>query len=269
MSKLPFALLVALALLPAPLLAQAIQCTPPAQIDSYPPINPDGPSLRVPIGGYTLALSWSPEFCRGARGPGTALQCGGGNGHFGFVVHGLWPEGANGPPPQWCAFAPNVRLPRPSPELLRRHLCMTPSARTLEHEWLKHGSCATRTPEDYFTATARLWQGLHMPDTQSLMHQHGLTVGDLRAAFVAGNPGLSGDGIGVKLNPGGWLREVTLCYSARLQPTNCARGDLGGRDQMPLRIGNGGGQPNPGDRFRDSGRANRAYENSGFFRQSR
>ena len=267
MTNLRFAALVAL-LSPMPALAQAVQCVPPARIDNYPPITPDGPTRRVPIGGYSLALSWSPEFCRTARGPGSVLQCGGGNGRFGFVVHGLWPEAANGPPPQWCAFAPNARVPRPSPDLLRRNLCMTPSARTLEHEWLKHGSCAARTPEDYFAASARLWQGLHMPDAAAMARQPRLTVGDLRAAFVAANPSLPADAIGVKINPGGWLREVTLCYSASLKPTACQRDQLGARDQLPLRIGLGGqsGAENP---YRESGRANRAYENSGFRREER
>jgi ribonuclease I len=34
-----------------------------------------------------------------------------------------------------------------------------PSARTLEHEWLKHGTCAAKTPEAYFGTAQRLWQG--------------------------------------------------------------------------------------------------------------
>lgn len=265
MSASRLALLTAMMLLPAPVLAQAIQCTPPARIDSYPPINPDGPPRRTPIGGYTLALSWSPEFCRTARGPGSTLQCGGGNGRFGFIVHGLWPEAGNGPSPQWCAFAPNARVPRPSPDLLRRHLCMTPSARTLEHEWLKHGSCATRSPEEYFGATARLWQGLRMPNTQELSRRPGLTAGDLRQAFVTANPSLAPDMIGIKTSPGNWLREVTLCYSAALKPTPCQRWQLGARDHMALRIGMGG-RADHNSRLGDSGWTNQRYENSGMRR---
>jgi ribonuclease T2 len=219
------ALLVALAPLPA--MAQAISCTPPARIESYPPIRPDGPSIRVPIGGYTLALSWSPEFCHGARG-NQEFQCGGRQ-NFGFIVHGLWPESNSGQSPQWCATAP-----RPSPETLRRYMCMTPSARTLEHEWLKHGSCAAKTPEVYFGAAQKLWQGLRMPRMERIG-----SAGDLRAAFVAANPSLDRRAIGVKTAPGGWLREVAICYSTKLVPAPCQGRSFGAGDRVAIRISEG------------------------------
>ena len=59
------ALVIAALALPAPALAQAYQCRAPASIEMPPPVRQDGPSTRVPIAGYTLAVSWSPEFCRG------------------------------------------------------------------------------------------------------------------------------------------------------------------------------------------------------------
>src|SRR5580692_7150493 len=42
---------------------------------------------------YVLALSWSPEFCHSHP---TKPECVWGK--FGFVVHGLWPQYANGYP---------------------------------------------------------------------------------------------------------------------------------------------------------------------------
>ncbi|MFX8949768.1 hypothetical protein ABTM92_19760, partial [Acinetobacter baumannii] len=86
---------------------------------------PDGPQ-RLPTGqsaitGYTLALSWSPEFCNAHRNdPASAQQCSGRGGRFGFILHGLWPEGSGGQWPQWCAAA------LPSAEALRRAMCLTP-----------------------------------------------------------------------------------------------------------------------------------------------
>lgn len=225
------ALALVLALLPAPAMAQAISCAAPARIDPYPPVRPDGPTIRTPIGGYTLALSWSPEFCHGARGRGNDFQCGGAQ-RFGFVLHGLWPEGANGPSPQWCAAAP-----RPSPDTLRRYMCMTPSARTLEHEWLKHGTCAAKTPEAYFGAAQTLWQGLRMPAMGRLAR--GATAGDLRDAFVAANPGLDRRSLGVKTGSGGWLREVDLCYSAALKPVPCVGRAFGAGNAASIRISDG------------------------------
>ncbi|HEY6965418.1 MAG TPA: hypothetical protein VI407_09380, partial [Erythrobacter sp.] len=85
---------------PEPARAQAYQCRAP-QVTRVPRITPDGPRRKSPITGYTLALSWSPEFCRTrADDPAHAVQCSGENGSFGLVVHGLWPESAKGWP-QW------------------------------------------------------------------------------------------------------------------------------------------------------------------------
>ena len=47
--------------------AQAYQCRVPARV-AVPDVRPDGPARRMPVTGYVLALSWAPEFCRGANG---------------------------------------------------------------------------------------------------------------------------------------------------------------------------------------------------------
>jgi ribonuclease T2 len=99
-------ILAALALiLPATASAQAYQCRAP-QVAAVPAITPDGPrrvpTVTAPVTGYTLALSWSPEFCKPrASDRAHAVQCSGKNGSFGLVVHGLWPESGS-TWPQWC-----------------------------------------------------------------------------------------------------------------------------------------------------------------------
>lgn len=225
------ALLVAA--LPAPAFAQAYQCTPPARIAPPSAPQPDGPIRRLPVAGYTLAASWSPEFCR-AGGGREPIQCSGTNGRFGFVLHGLWPQARRGQSPQWCSLTP-----RPSPDLIRRNLCMTPAPRLLEHEWAKHGSCMTKTPEAYFKTSSILWQSIRWPDADRLSRQDALTVGDLRSAFVIANPDWRREMIGVVLSRGGWLREVRLCYGRDFMPTPCPRERLGPRDSAPLKIWRG------------------------------
>ncbi len=224
------ALSLALAL-PAPALAQAYQCTLPQRLDPPRPVVQDGPSRHAAIAGYTLAVSWSPEFCRGETG---SMQCSGRNDSFGFVLHGLWPEARSGPPPQWCAMEP-----RPSPALIRRNLCMTPVPWLLEHEWAKHGSCMTRTPEAYFRTSAILWQSLRWPDADRLSRRHRLTVGDLREAFVIANPEWQREMVGVELSRNGWLRELRLCYGRDFMPRACQRGKLGPPDGAELKIWRG------------------------------
>jgi ribonuclease T2 len=230
--KLPGAALLALAL-PGAAFAQAYRCMPPERIGPQRPIAPDGPSRRAPIAGYTLAASWSPEYCRRPQDRAT-MQCSGANGRFGFVLHGLWPEARSGPPPQWCSL-----LPRPSRALIRRNLCMTPVPWLLEHEWAKHGSCMARTPERYFRVSGILWRSLRWPDADRLSRQEELTVGDLRRAFIARNPDWKPDQVGVLVNERGWLRELHLCYGRDFMPASCKRGQLGPPDSTPLKIWRG------------------------------
>lgn len=219
--------------LPAPALAQAYQCTPPARMEPLRPVEHDEAPRRVAVARYTLAASWSPEYCRGPRDR-ASMQCSGRNGRFGFVLHGLWPEARSGPPPQWCATTP-----RPSPELIRRNLCMTPVPWLLQHEWAKHGSCMVKTPEAYFRVGGILWRSLRWPDADRLSRQDGLTVGDLRRAFLAANPDWGRDQVGVLLSRNGWLREIKLCYGRDFMPTACPRGSLGPGDSAPLKIWRG------------------------------
>ena len=218
----------------APLNAQAYQCTPPARV-AVPAVERDGPVRRVPTTGYTLALSWSPEFCKPrVRQPVHARQCSGRAGRFGLVVHGLWPEGRGTNWPQWC---PAARGPRAAE--LARNLCISPSARLLAHEWAKHGACMTRRPDTYFKVMRIMWRSLRKPDLDRLSRQDGLTVGDLREAFVTANPSYPLASVGVKANARGWLQEIRLCYGRDFRPRACDRRRYGAPDRAPLKIWRG------------------------------
>ncbi|MET1754120.1 ribonuclease T [Novosphingobium sp. RD2P27] len=226
-------LVLALALFAVPALAQSYQCVPPRALEPIKPVKPDGPARRTAIGGYTLAASWSPDHCK-TRGDPASMQCSGRQGRFGFILHGLWPEAARGLYPQWCAT-----LPLPSPELLRRNLCMTPSAQLLVHEWAKHGSCMAKTPAQYFKVSAILWNSIRWPDADMLSRRDDLTAGDLRQAFVAANPSWKAEQVGLLVSGNGWLREVRLCYSKRFRPARCGPHLFGPANTAPLKIWRG------------------------------
>ncbi|WP_240504395.1 ribonuclease T2 family protein [Tsuneonella mangrovi] len=228
-------MLIALALLalPVPALAQAYQCRVPQSV-SVPQVHPDGPTRRVPVAGYTLALSWSPEFCKPRKSSARdAMQCSGRNGLFGLVVHGLWPEG-RGTWPQWC---PTPRKLAPSE--VRRNLCMMPSARVQANEWAKHGACMIRTPEGYFEVTRILWEGLRKPDLDRLSRDPDLTAGKLRDAFTLANPDWPRSAVGIVLNRRGWLQELRLCYAKDFMPTTCDRRRFGPNDAVKVKIWRG------------------------------
>lgn len=224
--------------LPAIVQAQAYQCRAP-QIRSVPNINPDGPVRTLPTTGYTLALSWSPEFCKGRESQrGHRAQCSGDHGRFAFVVHGLWPHsqmrGARNSWPQWCTAQGTL-----TPREVQRNMCTLPSARLVAKQWAKHGACMTKRPETYFAITRVLWEALRIPEYDQISREDDLTAGHIRQAFADANPGVLARAVGVKLNQRGWLQELRICYNKRFRPARCDRSRFGAKDDAPARIWRG------------------------------
>ncbi len=207
--------------------AQANICRIPTQLDLPAVRKPVDESSRVvTVRGYTLALSWSPEFCRNR---GDAVQCDPANGRFGFIIHGLWPEGEGREAPLWCPAAP---IPR---DVVRAQFCAMPSPQLIAHEWAKHGSCATRDPGQYFAASRKLFGAIRFPDMDTLSRQS-LTVGDFRRLLVGYNPTFPVEAINVEASDG-WLREVRICLNLKLRPEACPRTrSRSARDTAKLRI---------------------------------
>lgn len=227
--------LIALAM-PAGVAAQALQCAAPAAIQ---PPRPDGPTASqprrvLPTASYTLALGWSPQYCRSRlRDERDAFQCGGGRPKFGFTLHGLWPDGRSKDWPQYCRSA--ALLPTAT---IRRNLCATPSAQLLQHEWAKHGTCMTTDPDAYFGRATRLYRGVGYPDMDALSRRP-LTAGRFAQAFALANRGMRPDMLRVTAD-GRWLEEVWLCLDLRFRPTRCPAGGGGLAARTPIKIWRGG-----------------------------
>ena len=228
----------AAALLPGTVAAQALSCAIPTEVPQPRADGPDKrqPVRRLPIGGYTLALSWSPEYCRGkGRAAAERFQCGGGN-RFGFVLHGLWPDGQGKQWPQYCQTT--RLLPR---EVIRRNLCATPSAQLLQHEWAKHGTCMPgATPERYFAQSTAMFGRLRFPDMDALSRRAGLTVATLTQAIARANPGLGADMMRVTVTRKGWLDEVWLCADTAFRYRRCPAHQGGAKPGAGVKIWRGG-----------------------------
>jgi ribonuclease T2 len=236
MSILPRVLLFGLGLLAAtPALAQATACRVPSSLPDYRVETPPGPPRPGAVAGYLLALSWSPEYCRKRQAePRDRMQCSGAHGRFGFILHGLWPESAGRrAPPAWCGAPSKV-----PPAVVARHLCVTPSAQLIQHEWQKHGTCGWSGPARYLRAGTALFGALRFPDMNALSRAEP-TAGDVRRAFAAINPGLPTSAIRIKANRRQWLREVEICLNQDFRPHACT-GGVGARDPVPLLIWRGG-----------------------------
>ena len=226
----------AVALVPGIAQAQAYKCAVPTRIDAP---RPDGPTPRepkrvVPIGSYTLALTWAPQYCHeNARDNSARFQCASGN-RFGFTLHGLWPDGKGREWPQYCAPAAILDA-----ETIRRNLCATPSAQLLQHEYAKHGTCMGIPPRAYFDRATGLYARLRYPDMDALSRRPRLTVAQFAAAFARANRGLSANMMRVTANRQGWLDEVWLCLDTRFAFTACPAHQGGLAPTRRLRIWRG------------------------------
>lgn len=195
-------------LMPVAAHAQALRCAVP---DSVPVPHPelpsdDQPARVLPIGSYTLAITWTPEFCQHSqRDPSASFQCGSAN-RFGFALHGLWPDGEGATWPQYCHATPIL-----PPAVIKGVLCSTPSAQLVQHEWAKHGTCTGETPVAYFAASTKLYARLRYPDMNALSRRRDLTAGVVARAIAAANPGMSADMMRVTANKKGWLDEIWFC----------------------------------------------------------
>ena len=213
---------------PGPEAAQpSPSCTPPTVVTPAPAYTPPADEVVAdePTAFYMLALTWAPEDCReNADDPGYAFQC---RGHdFGFVLHGLWPNGAAKRHPRYCGPAPAIAA-----ETVHQTACMTPSTTMQQHEWAAHGTCGWSTPEAYFEQAAKLWGDVSMP---TLVGRATMTAGDLREAFVAANPWMKREGIYIKTVEGDRLMDVRFCYDRLYRPMACP--SIGAPDRVMLTI---------------------------------
>ncbi len=228
----------ALTLLVSPTLvqAQSYQCRAPSLTDPAAPVRkPASEPRRVtPISGYTLAMSWSPEFCRLRKDDRRhKAQCSGDDGSFGFILHGLWPDAQGASYPQWCRAT--KALP---PEIVKRNFCMIPAPRLAARQWSKHGTCMAKRPETYFRISRIMFDAVEFPNMDRLSRKP-LTAKRLRAAFVAANDGLKAHMIRLKVNRRGWLEEVRICLGKSFRPQRCARSMRGLKDSRSIKIWRG------------------------------
>ncbi len=216
--------------------AQAYRCAVPAGEQRVRPDLPSAsqPKRLLPIGGYTLAITWAPQYCREhARDASARFQCGQGN-RFGFTLHGLWPDGVGKDWPQYCRST--TLLPA---AVIRANLCATPSAQLLQHEWAKHGTCTGETPGRYFGRATTLYGRLRYPDTDALSRRP-LTAGAFAQAMARSNPGLRPDMMRVTATRRGWLDEVWICLDRQYRYARCPAHQGGLATNAKLQIWRGG-----------------------------
>jgi len=157
---------------------------------------------------YLLTLSWAPEFC---HSHGESPECGGQ--HFGFVVHGLWPQYANGYP-ESCSHEPGLVDASSMTDIM-------PDPSLVAHEWARHGTCSGLNADGYFKAVRQAFASIHVPAKFSAPAAEFLiTPAEVKDAFLQANPQLSREDMTVSCG-NNYLTAVSVCMTKELKPTAC------------------------------------------------
>lgn len=232
------AVAAALMLAPGVALAQVEQCAPPRNIPRPRPDLPSAsqPKRVLPIGGYTLAISWTPQYCAGKSGVRDAFQCDNKSAKFGFTLHGLWPDGEGKDWPQYCRATSVL-----SRATIARNLCVTPSAQLIQHEWAKHGTCMRANgqpirPNQFFDRSRAMYQKLRFPDMAALAAQGSISGGALARAFADANRGIRPETMRVTATRDGWLDEIWFCLDKSFRNARCPAHQGGLKPAETLRI---------------------------------
>ena len=176
--------------------------------------DPIGQNKHAPTDYYTLVLSWSPAFCDiqrkkyGEQPPASLqYQCGKTQ-HFGWVIHGLWPQNAKArrvsDHPRFC----RGDLPMVEEAVIQNYLVESPSAALLQGEWEKHGSCAFDSAHKYFEKQRDLYRTLKLPNYE-------LPKNELFRWLKKNNPQLKNTYLGASRN------ELFICYDLNFNIMDC------------------------------------------------
>ncbi len=182
--------------------AQQVQ-TPPGQFDFY-----------------ELNLSWAPEFCSNMNTltpqekaeAGPDIEC---NAPHGFVLHGLWPQNADGTWPASCST-------RPGPVHPERNLDMTPNIALLKHEWAKHGTCTTLSPEAFFATARQAYSSVTIPEEfKRLDSDTAMRPEEILTMFYRSNPTFPQGSFTLSC-ANNRLSAIEACFSKDgVQPISC------------------------------------------------
>lgn len=158
---------------------------------------------------YLLTLSWAPEFC---HSHGDSPECAGK--HFGFVVHGLWPQFTAGGWPQNCSTAAGLADPSTMTDIM-------PDPTLIAHEWSKHGTCSGLDANGYFALIRQAFGSIHIPGRFTAPSEKFLiTPADVKGEFVAANSQMQIQDMTVSCG-NNYLTAVSVCLGKDLGPLAC------------------------------------------------
>ena len=181
-------------------------------------------SSTSPKGDFLLALSWQPSFCQTHQEKKecrTQDEARYDASHF--TLHGLWPQPRS---KTYCNVSQSAQkadqqsrwqqLPglELSDETYKDLAEVMPGVVSYlhRHEWIKHGSCYSLTPEEYFRESILLTEQINASAVRDFFAAHiGQTISadEIKARFDASFGKGAGDKIRVRCD-NGMLRELWI-----------------------------------------------------------
>jgi ribonuclease T2 len=160
---------------------------------------------------YLLTLSWSPEFC---HSPAHADKPECQSGHYGFIVHGLWPQYAQGGYPENCSTAAGLSNPAEMKDIM-------PDAGLVAHEWSTHGTCSGLDAESYFKLLRQAFTSIKIPGRLTAPRESfSIPPQEVKSDFAKANPNFTTEEMTVSCG-NNYLTAVSLCMTKDLKATAC------------------------------------------------
>jgi ribonuclease T2 len=182
---------------------------------SVPEQPADPKTLSSKVDHYLLALSWSPSYCLEADEEADTRQCNATK-SYGFIVRGLWPQTDTGPLRNCVEDKSRV-----SQTIVDDMAEIMPSARLVGNQWRRHGVCTGLSQGDYFDLTRRAYGRIKVPEEFRERAEGGpVSPRDIEQAFLAANPGLSAEMLGVTCTER-YVHDVRICLSTDLAFRTC------------------------------------------------
>jgi ribonuclease T2 len=171
-------------------------------------VRPTVAAPPAPFDFYLLNLSWSPEYCHSHS---AAPECAA---HAAFVLHGLWPENANGQNPENCSNAAGPADPSAYKDIY-------PDSSLLEHEWKAHGTCSGLSPDAFFTTARTAFHLVRIPPLLSgLTAQVLMPPQQILGLFAMANPSMPQSSLALTCGSND-LTAVEVCMDKSLHPISC------------------------------------------------
>lgn len=188
---------------PPEALPEAPMAAPAPQ--SAPEQNP----ASIPSG-WTLAFSWSPEYCKrnlGIKEPQCQQE------HY-FVLSGLVPRFEGRAPD-----CPREALPR---ELMPRALETMRNESQLKKVWRLQGNCSGLAPAEYVLQLERAARRVSAPERFRRTDRETLKIpkAEFKDALRKDNPGLMPEAIALQCRRG-WLETMNVCVDAGFNYRAC------------------------------------------------